>query len=191
MERRVMRNEPVADPNLIREIEQFLYREARLLDDRRFHDWLQLLTDDVHYWMGNRTNRYPKSSKAIAILDPARYDEDDFTKEDELAILDEDKGTLSARVARLDTGMAWAEDPPSRTRHLIANVEIEPGDAETELKVYSNFIVYRSRSETEQDFYVGARRDVLRQVNGAWKIASRKIVIDQNVLLAKNVSIFF
>src|SRR5215831_14467712 len=186
-----MRNEPVPDHNLIREVEQFLYREARLLDERRFHDWLQLLTDDIRYWMGSRTNRYPKSSKAIAILDPSRYDEDDRTKEDELAILDEDKSTLDARVARLDTGMAWAEDPPSRTRHLIANIEVEPGEVETELKVYSNFIVYRSRSETEQDFYVGARRDVLRRIDGLLKIASRKIVIDQNVLLAKNVSIFF
>jgi 3-phenylpropionate/cinnamic acid dioxygenase small subunit len=141
--------------------------------------------------MGNRTNRYPKSSKAIAILDPDRYDADDYSKEDELAILDEDKSTLSARVARLDTGMAWAEDPPSRTRHLITNIEVELGNAEAELKVYSDFMVYRSRSETEQDFYVGARRDVLRRVDGALRIASRKIVIDQNVLLAKNVSIFF
>jgi hypothetical protein len=57
--------------------------------------------------------------------------------------------------------------------------------------VYSNFIVYRSRSETEQDFYVGARRDVLRRVDGAWKIARRKLILDQNVLSAKNVSIFF
>ena len=109
----------------------------------------------------------------------------------ELAILDENKQTLSARVARLDTGMAWAEDPPSRTRHLLANIEIEPGHAESELKVYCNFIVYRSRSETEQDFYVGARRDVLRRVGGAWKIARRKLILDQNVLSAKNVSIFF
>ena len=87
--------------------------------------------------------------------------------------------------------MAWAEDPPSRTRHLITNVEVEPGDAETELKVHSNFIVYRSRAETEQDFYVGARQDMLRRVDGAWKIARRKMILDQNVLLAKNVSIFF
>ena len=186
-----MRNEPVFDHDLIREVEQFLYREARLLDERRFHDWLQLLTDDIRYWMANRTNRYPKSSKAIAILDPARYDEDDLAREDELAVLDEDKSTLDARVARLDTGMAWAEDPPSRTRHLIGNIEVELGDTEAELKVYSNFIVYRSRAETEQDFYVGARRDVLRRVDGTWKIASRRITLDQNVLLAKNVSIFF
>jgi len=53
-----------------REVEQFLYREARLLDKRRFREWLELLTEDVRYWMGSRSNRYPRSSKAIAILDP-------------------------------------------------------------------------------------------------------------------------
>jgi len=177
--------------DVLREVEQFLYREARLLDDRRFHDWLELFTDDVRYWMASRTNRYPKSSKAISILDPDRYVEDDVGHEDELAILDESKETLTGRVARLDTGMAWAEDPPSRTRHVLSNIEVEPGDVEAELRVYCNFIVYRSRAETEQDFYVGARRDVLRRVEGAWKIAHRKLILDQNVLLAKNVSIFF
>ena len=99
--------------------------------------------------------------------------------------------TFGQRVARLDTGMAWAEDAPSRSRHLITNIEVEPGDAANEVKAYSNFMVYRSRAETEQDFYVGARRDVLRRVAGTWKIAGRKITLDQNVLLAKNVSIFF
>ena len=177
--------------DILREVEQFLYREARMLDDRRFHEWLGLFTDDVRYWMAGRTNRYPKSSKAISILDPDRYVEDDTGTEDELAILDETKETLTGRIARLDTGMAWAEDPPSRTRHMISNIEVEPGDNDGELRVYSNFIVYRSRAETEQDFYVGARRDVLRRVDGEWKIAHRKLILDQNVMLAKNVSIFF
>jgi 3-phenylpropionate/cinnamic acid dioxygenase small subunit len=176
---------------IIREVEQFLYREARLLDERRFHEWLELLTDDVRYWMPVRSNRYPKASKAISILDPDRYAEEELAKDDELAILDETKETLARRIARLDTGMAWAEDPPSRTRHLIANIEVEQEESESVLKVYSNFIVYRNRGETEQDFYVGGRQDVLRKVNGTWKIARRTIVLDQNVLLAKNVSIFF
>src|SRR5215510_4671775 len=174
---------------LLREVEQFLYREARLLDERRFHEWLGLFTDDVRYWMGGRSTRYPPSSKSITVLDRVRRQESE--NEDELAILDETKTTLGGRIARLDTGMAWAEDPPSRTRHIIANVEVEPGDTTSELKVYSNFIVYRNRSETEQDFYVGGRQDVLRQVDGAWKVARRKIILDQTVLLAKNVSIFF
>jgi 3-phenylpropionate/cinnamic acid dioxygenase small subunit len=174
-----------------REIEQFLYREARLLDERRFHEWLDLLTDDVRYWMATRGNRYPRSSKAIAILDPARLPNDDSAEEEALAILDEDKATLSGRVARLETGMAWAEDPPSRTRHFIANIELSPAGSAAEIEVCCNIIVYKSRSETEQDFYVGARRDLLRQCGDAWKIARRKVILDQNVLLAKNVSIFF
>ena len=59
------------------------------------------------------------------------------------------------------------------------------------MTVHCNFIVYRSRGETEQDFYVGAREDRLRRVDGGWKIASRRMVLDQNVLTAKNLSIFF
>jgi 3-phenylpropionate/cinnamic acid dioxygenase small subunit len=177
--------------DVFREVEQFLYREARLLDERRFAEWLALLTDDIHYWMTARSNRYPRRSKAIAILNPDRYVEDDLARDDGLALLDENKQTLAARVERLDTGMAWAEDPPSRTRHLISNIEVAPGPTPLELEVFSNFIVYRTRGETEQDFYVGTRRDVLRRVDGEWKIADRKVILDQNVLLAKNVSIFF
>jgi 3-phenylpropionate/cinnamic acid dioxygenase small subunit len=176
---------------VVREVEQFLYREARLLDERRFREWLALLTDDVRYWMPGRSTRYPTVSKAIVILDPDRYREEDLSRDDELAILDETKETLGRRIARLETGMAWAEDPPSRTRHLLSNIEVEPGDVASELKVYANFLVYRSRSETEHDVYVGARQDVLRHVDGAWRIARRKIILDQTVLLAKNVSIFF
>ena len=82
----------------LREVEQFLYREARMLDERRFHEWLDLFTDDIHYWMGNRRNLYPRISKAITILDPANYREDDLPRADELAILDETKQSLAGRI---------------------------------------------------------------------------------------------
>lgn len=140
---------------VIREIEQFLYREARLLDQRRFHEWLDLLTDDVHYWMPVRTTRYAKISKSIVIYDEDRYKDDEVAKEGELAILDEDKASLRMRSARLETGMAWAEDPPSRTRHFLSNIEVEDDDTPLQVKVYANIIVYRSRGEIEQDFFVG------------------------------------
>jgi 3-phenylpropionate/cinnamic acid dioxygenase small subunit len=177
------------DDALHHDIEQFLFREARLLDDRRFHDWLALFTEDVHYWMTARMNRYPRNSKAIAILDPDRYSDADITEE--LGLFDEDIKTLAARVARLDTGMAWAEDPPSRTRHFVSNIEVVPEVGGAEVTVHCNFLVYRSRGETEQDFYVGSRQDRLRRVDGAWKIAGRRMILDQNVLSAKNLSIFF
>src|SRR5207253_6730557 len=101
-----MRNEDV-----LREVEQFLYREARLLDERRFREWLELFTEDVRYWMVTRSNLYPRSSKAIAILNPGR-NIDENADDDGLAILDETKKTLEGSVARLETGMSWAEDPP-------------------------------------------------------------------------------
>ena len=179
------------DEKTVREVEQFLFREARLLDERRFHEWLDLLTDDVRYRMTTRANRYPRASKSIAILDPARYVEEDLAGEDEFAVLDEDMASLKGRVARLDTGMAWAEDPPSRTRHFISNIEVIRTAADGEIEIHCNFIVYKNRSEVEQDFYVGARRDLLRRVGGGWKIASRRLVLDQNVMLAKNISTFF
>jgi 3-phenylpropionate/cinnamic acid dioxygenase small subunit len=176
------------DDSLIREIEQFVFREARLLDTGLFSEWLGLFTDDIHYHMSGRSNRYPRSSKAITMLDPGRYDEEGA---DERGLFDEDITTLTARVARLDTGMAWAEDPPSWTRHLFTNIEVVRGTSELEVTVHCNFLVYRGRGETERDFYVGAREDLLRRVDGAWRIARRGLTLDENVLTAKNLSIFF
>ena len=176
---------------VIREVEQFLYREARLLDERRLYEWWDLLTEDVRYWMPVQSTRYPLTSKAITVLNEERYQAMMQSRDTDLALLDETKASLHSRISRLDTGMAWAEDPPSRTRHIITNIEVYEGKTTSELLVYSNYMVYRSRGQTEQDFYVGQREDILRNVDGAWRIARRKIILDQSVLLAKNVSIFF
>ena len=175
----------------LREIEQFLYREARLLDDRQYHQWLELLADDLRYWMPMRSNRYAPDSKAIASLDEAQQEPRDLTGPDELAVMDETKDSLRRRVERLDSGLAWAEDPPSRTRHFISNIEAHPTDSPDEVKVFSNFIMYRTRGEREEDFYVGSREDILRRSADGWQIAYRRVVLDQNVLSAKNVSNFF
>lgn len=185
-----MRHAP-AKQDVVHDVEQFLYREARLLDERDFQQWLSLLTEDIRYWMPIMSRKYLVSSKAVSILDRDRYQEREFSQEGELAILDETKESLAKRIARLDTGMAWAEDPPSRTRHFVSNIEVHEGDKESELTVYSNFIMYRTRAETEQDFYVGSREDIVRNVHGDWKIAYRKVILPQNVLSAKNVSNFF
>ena len=84
----------INNEQLIREIEQFLYQEARLLDNKQFKAWLELFTEDARYWMPVRSNKYPKNSKAISILDGSRYEEEELSKEGELAILDETKETL-------------------------------------------------------------------------------------------------
>ncbi len=79
--------------------------------------------------------------------------------------------------------------PPSRTRHLITNVRIKKDDG-NEVEAHSNFLVYRTRMETDQDLFVGERQDVLRRVDDSFKIARRTIILDQAVLTAKNISVF-
>jgi 3-phenylpropionate/cinnamic acid dioxygenase small subunit len=174
-----------------REIEQFLYREARLLDERRFAEWLELLAEDIHYWMPVRANRYAANSKSIEHAPGYPGNDDDIAGPGELAFFDETKESLVQRVERLKTGMAWAEDPPSRTRHVISNIELADTATKDLREVFSNFIVYKNRGETEQEFYVGRREDTLRKEGGCWKISRRKIVLDQNVLISPNLSILF
>jgi 3-phenylpropionate/cinnamic acid dioxygenase small subunit len=178
-------------PDLVLEMEQFLFREARLLDECRFQEWLNLLTDDIRYWMPSMSSRYGASSKAFTPLEREPRERPELSDENELALLDETKDSLARRVARLDSGMAWSEEPPSRTCRFISNVIVDESDTDAGLIVRSNFILYRTRGDLERDFYVGSRQDVLRSVDGSWKIAYRKILVPQNVLAAKNVSSFF
>jgi len=159
------------------ELMPFYIREAWLLDERRLSEWLDLFTDDVLYFMPRRKNV------------PRREAHRELTPLGDLAILEEDKRYLAMRVARLDTGMAWAEDPPSRTRHLVGNLEVTPL-ARGEVRARTAFLVYRSHLETDHQLLSGCRDDVLRKVKGAWKIARRTIVLDANVLLDKNLSVF-
>ena len=162
-------------------IEQFLYAEAHLLDARRFHDWYALLSEDIRYWMPVRFNCLRQ--------DLAH----EFSRADEVAHFDEDKASLWTRIKRLDTGRAWAEEPPSRTRHNVNNVRVGARAVAGEFEVACNFFVYRSRGERQVDLFVGGREDVLREADNAlgYVIAKRTIHLDQTVLAANNLSIFF
>ncbi|HUP34333.1 MAG TPA: 3-phenylpropionate/cinnamic acid dioxygenase subunit beta [Candidatus Limnocylindria bacterium] len=166
------------------EIEQFLYREAELLDARRYEDWLDLFTEDARYWMPMRRN--------VPAEDPAR----EFTREGvDVNWFDEGKDTLARRVKQIRTGVHWAEQPPSRICHMISNVQVlgAPSDdsAPDDVPVKSCFLIYRNRVETETALLVGKREDLLRRVDGGWRIARRKIILDQSVLLVKNLTFFF
>lgn len=166
------------------EVEDFLYREAELLDERRYEEWLALFTEDARYWMPMRRNV------------PADEPEREFTREGaDVNWFDEGKDTLARRVRQILTGVHWAEQPPSRICHMIANVQIltasPAGPSPNEVSVKSRFLIYRNRVETETDLLIGKREDVLRRVDGIFRIARRKIVLDQSVLLAKNLTFFF
>jgi biphenyl 2,3-dioxygenase beta subunit len=160
------------------EVEEFLYREATLLDERKLEEWFALCTDDIRYWMPIRRTM---QAKDIA---------NEFTKPGGMAFFDDDKRTLGLRVQRLQQRGAWAEDPPSRTRHIVTNVRILSTDG-NEIIVASNFMLYRTRLNSEEDSWIGRREDLLRRENGALKLARRHIYLDQTVILSQNMSNLF
>jgi len=167
-------------PELQQEIEQFLYHEARILDDRKYEQWYELLADDLHYFMPTRYNRLRRESGQ------------EFSGPNQAAFFDEDKRSIAMRIRRLNTGMAWAEDPPSRTRHMVSNVVIRPR-VNSEYEVDCYYLLYRSRLEREVETFVGMRQDVLRRVQNAagFQIVGRTIILDQAILMARNLSFFF
>ena len=163
------------------EIAQFFYTEAELLDERQYDEWLALLADDIRYWMPMRRN--------VKFGDTER----EFTRETEdISWFDEGKETLTRRVRQIQTGIHWAEEPRSRIAHIVSNVQlltVTPDEREVVAK--SRFLIYRNRAETETDILVGKREDTLRRDGDGWSIARRKIVLDQNVLMTKNLTFFF
>lgn len=157
------------------EIEQFVYREAKLLDDRRFGEWIALFTEDSRYVVPVRLNR-----------------EDGADWESHSKAFDDTRQTLAIRVDRLGTEYAWSEQPPSRVRHFITNVITEPTEDPAEFIVRSNELVYRSRGDvTASDLLSAQRVDRLRRTEGGWRIAHRWVALDQSTLSVHNLSMFF
>lgn len=161
-------------------IEQFLFAEAALLDERRFAEWGALLADDIRYYAPTRYNRLPRER--------AR----EWGGEREAAHFDDDKAFMAIRIKRLGTDRAWSEDPPSRTRHFVGNVRARALD-DVSFEVDSNMLVYRARSDDEQQWFVGSRHDLLRRAGNAhgFEIARRTILFDHTAILANNLGIFF
>ena len=169
---------------LKQQIEDFVYAEAELLDQRQFKEWLELLTDDLVYFMPLRRN-----------VKYGQHAEHENTAEGrEMSWFEEDKWTLSKRVDQIITGIHWAEEPLSRVCHIVSNlqlVEVRPDlESPHEVVARCRFIVYQNRMATETNLFVGKRTDLLRKVDGQWKLARREIILDQNVLLSKSLTIF-
>ncbi|MHA6792316.1 aromatic-ring-hydroxylating dioxygenase subunit beta [Pseudonocardia bannensis] len=158
------------------EVAQFYYHEARLLDERRYDEWIELFTSESTYWAPVRVTREG---------DPDRM------QRGELALFDDDFGTLELRVASLSAKSAWAEIPPSRTRRLITNVTATESDVEGQVSATSNFLIFRSRLEATEHTFVGAREDVLARDGASWRILERTILLDHNVYTSDNISVLF
>src|SRR2546430_2723828 len=136
----------VVSSELQREVEDFLYREAHMLDEHRLEDWLDLFTDDTEYLM-------PLREYVQGDVPPAGH-----------PIMRDDKQMLTVRVRKDATGFSHAEIPVSMTCHLISNVVVVEGDNPDEVEVLSAFIVRQARKLRDETWWAGRRRDRLRRV---------------------------
>jgi 3-phenylpropionate/cinnamic acid dioxygenase small subunit len=164
----------VASPEYA-EIVDFINLEAHLLDEARYDEWIDMLHPSITYSMPVRLSLMPKDGPGF--VDDMDYYADDYT-------------SLKTRVARLKTEQAWAEQPGSRTRHLLTNSLIEH-HGEGEYLVSTHFLVTRSRADHPYDLFSGDRRDILTRANGHLQVRQRTILLDQSVLKSFNLSILF
>ena len=165
-----------ASLELQHEVEQFLYLEAALLDARRFRDWLDLLAEDVRYNLSTNTLAQFRDRRR-GVAPPTTY------------IFHENKYQLERRVARLETGIAWSEEPASRTRHFVTNIRVlsQSGD---EIEVACNYLVHRASKAHDHHNYIGARRDVLRRKGDSFEIVAHEFELDEFTLTSANIAIF-
>jgi phthalate 3,4-dioxygenase subunit beta len=158
------------------EAHEFLVREAELLDERRYRDWLDLLAPDIVYRMPVRVTA-PETLEQGLLEDMAHFDEDLYS--------------LRKRIERFETGHAWTEDPPSRTRHFVTNVRTFEGSAADEIVVKSYVLLFRSRGDIRDADLVSAERtDVLRRTDAGLRLARREILADESVLRTQNLAVF-
>ncbi|MEG0099880.1 3-phenylpropionate/cinnamic acid dioxygenase subunit beta [Citrobacter sp.] len=160
-------------------ITQFLYHEASLLDDWKFRDWLAQLDDEIRYTMRTTVNAQTRDRRK-GVQPPTTW------------IFNDNKDQLERRIARLETGMAWAEEPPSRTRHTISNLQVSETDVPDVFSVRLNYLLYRAQKERDETLYVGMRVDKVRRLPGdKWRLLEREIVLDQAVISSHNLSVLF
>jgi 3-phenylpropionate/cinnamic acid dioxygenase small subunit len=149
---------PEAGAALTSELERFIFHEANLLDDRRYEEWLELLADDITYWIPNYAEDAPPGESGVIVFErlPA----------------------LRARVARALDRMNPTQQPPARTRHFSTNVLVEPSGDELAV-VTSSLLLYVSK-DRRLLVYPGKCEHALRKVEGRWRIAAKTINLISN-----------
>ncbi len=159
-------------------IERFMAHEARLLEEHRLDEWLELLADDVKYFMASREAVEPPSDGSPAMPQGG------------FALFDDDKELLQLRVGRMQSKLAPTEVPPALVQRLITNIHADGTDVAGQYRVRSNFLVHQERRGRHTSTFVGSRDDLLRRADGSFRIARREIRLAHTVLPA-TISLLF
>jgi benzoate/toluate 1,2-dioxygenase subunit beta len=147
------------DTDLLREVEQFLFREARLADEGDYDGWESLWTDDGVYWI------------------PANGD--DIDPATQMSVIFDNRSRIALRVRQLKHDKRHAQNPRSRLRRLLANIELLDHNDGDDVGVGANFIVYESR-ERGTTIWGGRNEYRLRRVDGQWRMARKKVMLVDN-----------
>ncbi|MBS3942269.1 MAG: aromatic-ring-hydroxylating dioxygenase subunit beta [Actinobacteria bacterium] len=180
------------DPQLMLEVAELLFREAELLDDGSFHEWLEGVADDIRYVMPATEVLPPsKEPQVLKRREQQRWGEIDVQEERlRFWLYDEDHNSLTMRIRRLDTGMAYAELPESITSRMVTNVRAWEEPEEGLIRVTSKILVHQVRHEDHEDFFVGRRWDKYRRVDGQLRLLWRYVELGHPVL-PRTISILF
>jgi 3-phenylpropionate/cinnamic acid dioxygenase small subunit len=146
------------DTDLLGAVEQFIYREARLADELRYEEWEALWTDDAIYWV------------------PANGDDIDPTAQ--MSVLFDNRSRIATRIKQLQTGKRHSQNPPSRLRRLVSNVEVLGCEGDDVL-AGANFLIYESR-ERGVTLWAGRSEYRLRRTEDGLKMAHKKVLLVNN-----------
>ncbi|AHC51441.1 aromatic-ring-hydroxylating dioxygenase subunit beta [Sulfolobus acidocaldarius SUSAZ] len=155
------------------EVLNFYYREAELLDFWKYREWLQLVTDDIEYIFYSRLN----------------IESDSPSSQLGAPIIMDNRVLLEKRIERLYSEYAWAEIPKSFIRHHISNIMITEVEKENQIRVLSSVLLFRHKQDNPYyELMSYERHDVLRRIDGRWKLAKREIIPDFSLFITDNLS---
>lgn len=147
----------------VREVEQFLYREARLADENDYDGWEALWTDDALYWVPvDGEGEHPRTH---------------------VSIIFDNRSRISTRMKQVKTGKRYAQAPPSNLRRIIGNVELlggrENAGGSVDLEVGANFIAFESR-DRGNTIWGGRTTYRLRKEDDLIRLVYKKVVLADN-----------
>jgi ethylbenzene dioxygenase beta subunit len=164
----------LGDAQLYFEVRSFQAREIAALQSANYDDWLAMMTPDITY--------------RVPVVGVSQDSAGAESGPRELAHYEDTLETLKIRIARMRSRMAWTEIPASRVRYFVEPLSIVLDGAD--VRVSSNFMVYQTRLQREENWYVGRRDDTLRRSDSQLLLAQRVAVIDRTVLPGKNLTVF-
>ena len=138
----------------VKECEDFLIHEARLLDDARFDEWLALFTPQATYWVPSE----PDQQSPL----------------DTVSLMYDDRRLLETRVRRLASPRIYSQEPRSRTSRVVTNVTLETTSGDVRQSVRSKFMIVEYRRE-QQRLFAGSYFHELERHGGAIRIASKRV----------------